>query len=593
MCADFTASYIDSAPNSPMSPQQPIVDRSSLIGLDFIGRVVDAGASTTVSYLENKRKQEKEDFINSAVSEFATNQLKLADAVDQGVMGSQEARMRMRKNYTEAIANNPALAGELAKAQKDIVKNTGFGKIVEEGTEQEQIQVAAEKEATLAGWIKPHQDRAGREMATQAYLQFKRSQDMLAQEQARVSLETAKINQGTALYNRQSSRIGLMQKERAERSRVALGSVADAYNFKFSQDLSEIKARVDRNELSREDAMLLADQQFAILQQATASIGADAGGDYISNLTAPMKTRYENMRKFLSGEMSAQVLENQNEITLGLQKANLLGDPEVAKVVATSNLLPNASTSLLPALDKAVVGIMTKQSNPQGKNADLMPDDDEGKRQVGAYLSILKDNMKGATAGTLVNKGVAEAEIDVNLANVLKSVDAYSMTVENPAEYNQIVDFLASPEFGKYTTVRGGIPADAAHNAKQVLQQQYEQQVLPLLRQKYEDVKVGGTGVNPGPRGGGAQFESAANIIKPLFTGSGVSFVVNPEFTKNTRARLEAQTLNKEVAPILNRLIRMSAHLGGTQDYKAVYEQNYAEIFGEELPQGDANANQQ
>jgi hypothetical protein len=591
--ADFTTSYIDSAPSSPITPQQAVVDKSGLIGLDFLSRAIDAGASTTVNYLENQRKIEAQQALDSAVADFATTQLKLADAVDQGAMSSQEARMRMRKNYTEAIANNPALAGELAKAQKDIVKNTGFGKIVEEGTDQEQIQLAAEKEATLAGWIKPHQDRAGREQSVQAYLQFKRSQDMLAQEQARVSLETAKINQGTALYNRQSSRIGLMQKERAERSRVALGSVADAYGYKFSQDLDEIKARVDRNELSREEAVMLADQQFSVLQQATASIGADAGGDYISNLTAPMKSRYDNMRKFLTGEMSAQVLDNQNQITLGLQKANLLGDPEVAKVVATSNLLPNASTSLLPALDKAVVGIMNKQSNPEGKNADLTPDDDEGKRQVKAYLDILKDNMKGATGGTLVNKGVAEPEIDTNISNVLKSVDAYSMTVENPAEYNQIVDFLASPEFGKYTTTRGGIPADAAHNAKQVLQQQYEQQVLPLLRNRYEDVKVGGTGVNPGPRGGGAQFESAATVIKPLFTGAGVSFVVNPEFAKNTRAKLEAQSLNREVAPVLNRLIRMSAHLGGTQDYKAVYEQNYAEIFGEELPQGDANENVQ
>jgi hypothetical protein len=591
--ADFTTSYIDSAPSSPITPQQAVVDKSGLIGLDFLSRAIDAGASTTVNYLENQRKIEAQQALDSAVADFATTQLKLADAVDQGAMSSQEARMRMRKNYTEAIANNPALAGELAKAQKDIVKNTGFGKIVEEGTDQEQIQLAAEKEATLAGWIKPHQDRAGREQSVQAYLQFKRSQDMLAQEQARVSLETAKINQGTALYNRQSSRIGLMQKERAERSRVALGSVADAYGYKFSQDLDEIKARVDRNELSREEAVMLADQQFSVLQQATASIGADAGGDYISNLTAPMKSRYDNMRKFLTGEMSAQVLDNQNQITLGLQKANLLGDPEVAKVVATSNLLPNASTSLLPALDKAVVGIMNKQSNPEGKNADLTPDDDEGKRQVKAYLDILKDNMKGATGGTLVNKGVAEPEIDTNISNVLKSVDAYSMTVENPAEYNQIVDFLASPEFGKYTTTRGGIPADAAHNAKQVLQQQYEQQVLPLLRERYEDVKVGGTGVNPGPRGGGAQFESAATVIKPLFTGAGVSFVVNPEFAKNTRAKLEAQSLNREVAPVLNRLIRMSAHLGGTQDYKAVYEQNYAEIFGEELPQGYANENVQ
>lgn len=591
--ADFTTSYIDSAPSSPMSAQGAVVDKSGLIGLDFLANAIDAGGRTAANYFENQRKIEAQEALDSAVSSFATQQLKLADAVDQGSMSSQEARMRMRKNYTEAIANNPALAGDLAKAQKDIVKNTGFGKIVEEGTDQEQIQLAAEKEATLAGWIKPHQDRAGREQSVQAYLQFKRSQDMLAAEQSRVSLETAKINQGTALYNRQSSRIGLLQKERAERSRVALGNVADSYGFKFAQDLDEIKARVDRGELSREDAVLLADQQFAVVQQVAGSIGADAGGDYIGSLTAPMQFRYENMRKFLTGEMSAQVLDNQNQIALGLQKANILGDPEVARVVATSNLLPNASTSILPALDKAVVSIMNKQSNPQGKNADLTPDDDEGKRQVKSYLDLLKDNMRASNAGSLVNKGVAEPEIDVNLSNVLKSVDAYSMTVENPAEYNQIVDFLASPEFGKYSTNRGGIPADAAHNAKQVLQQQYEQQVLPLIRERYEDVKISGTGVNAGPRGGGPQFEGATSVIKPLFTGAGVSFVVNPEFSKNTSAKLEAQSLNREVAPVLNRLIRMSAHLGGTQDYKSVYEQNYAEIFGEELPQNDANENVQ
>lgn len=63
--------------------------------------------------------------------------------------------MRMRKNYTEAVANSPALVGDFAELQKQLVSTSGLGKVVADGTEKEKIWLAAEKEATLNGWVPP------------------------------------------------------------------------------------------------------------------------------------------------------------------------------------------------------------------------------------------------------------------------------------------------------------------------------------------------------------------------------------------------------------------------------------------------------
>lgn len=590
--ADFTTSYADGAPNSPVSVQRPVSDQSSLIGLDLATRLINGGASFATDAIRQSQEREASAALNAAVADFATTQLKLADAVELGDMNSQEARMRMRSNYTAAIANNPALAGELAKAQREIIKNTGFGKVVEEGTQQEQIQIAAEREATLNGWVPANADPVTRQASTQAYLQFKRAQDMLADEKARVGLETAyitqetaKISQGTARINQQSSRLTLMEKEQAQRSRVALASMADAYNFRFAQTLDAIKAQRDKGEISPEEAMMMADQQYAMIQQTTSSIGANAGGEYVSNLTAPMKFRYDTMRKYLSGEVSAEVLARNNEVAINLQKANVLGDPTAAQVIAINQLLPHASPNLLATVDTAVVRMLGNQTDDTTKPSDLTTDDPEAKANVTEYLGILKDSLNTLNSGQYYTDDTQEVDrqVRVNLTNVLKSVDAYSASNTDPKAYNQVVDFLASDQFGKYSAANNGaVPVEAAHNARMILDQQYEQQVLPLLREEWERVNIG-VGFNPGR--GAPQIKSAADMIKPLFTGAGVSFVVNPEFARSSGARARAADLNKEVAPVLNRLIRMSAHLNGDQNYKAAYETKYAQIFGEDLPQ--------
>lgn len=588
--ADFSVNV--AGPQGGSQPIAPVRQQNTDMGLGLFTQVGSVLAKAGSEYASNQKALKTQELINSNVSEFAQAQLRIADAVEGGDLNSQEGRMRMRANYTRAIADNPGLVGDLAKVHKDIISTSGLGKVVAEGTEQEQMNLAAEKEASLAGWIPAHLSPDERQEATQAHLQFKRAQEDLKAEAARVNLTTSKINQqsatvglASAKVGLQSAKIGLMQKERSERSRAALGSVADTYNYKFSQSLDEIRLRVDRNEITREEAVLLADQQYATIQQVTTRIGGDADAEYLGNITAPMRMRYENTKKFLTGEMSKEVLENQNFITTAQQKAVILGDPDNAKIVATSELFKNADITLMPAVNSAVTKMLGINANPNTKPADILPDTEEDKKTTKVYLDMLKSNLGASNGGSLLNKELALPEIDANISNVLKGIDAYSLSATNPSEYNQVVDFLASPEFGKYSSLKGGLPADSATSAKQVLQANYENQVIPLLKDAWENSKTGPVGMKSYGRTevvtGGTLNTSEA--IKPTFTGSGVSFQVAPGIT-DSRTRAKAADLNKQVAPVLNRLIRMSAHLEGTQDYKRVYNDNYAAIFGEEAP---------
>ncbi|MNS33467.1 hypothetical protein D3C86_1339880 [compost metagenome] len=70
----------------------------------------------------------------------------------------------------------------------------------------------------------------------------------------------------------------------------------------------------------------------------------------------------------------------------------------------------------------------------------------------------------------------------------------------------------------------------------------------------------------------------ATAVIKPYFSGGGVLFRADP--TASTAVKNKVNDLNKSVAPIVNKLIRMDAHLGGDTNYKSSYDRNFKTIFG-------------
>lgn len=599
--ADFSTP-VSAPPQGGVTPTQPVTDQSSLISINAIGNIGAKLLSAGMSVMQQKQAVDQQNNLNNAVSAFSQKQLKLADAVEQGAMSSQEARMRMRKNYTDEISNNPGLTKILAQTQADIINTAGLGKVVAEGTEQEKINVAMQKEASLAGWIKPTASPEEQQAGIAAYSQFKRHEaDINAQQnalqlasaqvgfqRAKIGLATDRIQQVTAGYSQQTAKINLVEAKQQQQARTAVGGLADSYNFKFNQDLQEIEARKDRGELTPQEAIKLADQQYATISQLVSSVGRDAGGDYVNNITAPMRMRYENSLKFLNGEVDKQILSNENDRTVALQTKNMLGDPKVARVVATSRLLGNANLALIPGVNEAVMSILDKNTNPETKPADVLPDTPDEKADVGNYLGVLKSSMSNYDAGSVQGpKEETQAQLNANVSNVLRGIDVHSVAVNNPAEYNQVVDFLASPEFGKFTSKGGGVYQDAAQNASAILQTQYIDQVIPLLKKEYESTYIPSRSSSTYQAATGpvndtqpSSAKATTSQIKPFFSGGGVVFRAEGPDANSPQVRNKVKDLNAKVGSVMNKLLRMDAHLSGNTNYKASYDKYSEAIFG-------------
>jgi hypothetical protein len=595
--ADFTVGTETQA-GANIRPSAPVTT-PSVVGpvVDIASKVVGAGINGFFSGQQNQQEVQRQTAINSNIESFTQAQLKLASAVDTGSMSSAEARMRQRANYTAAIANNPGLVNQLADVQKSLTTTVGLAKNVADGTETEQNNLANEKAASAAGWIPPNASPSDRASATQSYLQFQRGQEDIKAQAASIGLQRAKIGlqaDGIGLQSAsvqlQSAKIGLMQKNREEQSRTALGNIADGYSQKFANDLSSIQQQVANGTMTQQQGIEQANTLHANLLGIVNKVGGDAPSSNLSNTIAPMTERYNNAVKFLSGDIDKQVLENQNTIADAKQKLLIKADPDTSRVIAVSQMFPSAALTLMPAVNNKVLGILGKNMDPTTKPNDPHPDSDSDKADHQTYLNLLKVNMNAVTTGVKTGPKDAAAantpaEVDTHVSQVLKGINAYQMAVSDPKDYNQVVDWLASPEFGKYASGRG-IPSDTATQAKQVLQEQYENTVLPLIKTEYDNaVTVKRTPVQ-NPKNGqiDAQTtttEASANI-KPVFTGAGITFL--PVDGADAATKAKAKDLNAKVAPVVNRLIRMGAHLNGNQNYKQVYESQYSALFGAELP---------
>ena len=141
--ADFSASYVNPQEGSA-SVQTPVQDPgiSSLLSagsniLDSLGSMAGAAQKNYKEEAKALLKQQIEDTNNQTLSNFSQDQLKIAEAVEMGDMSSAQARSRMRANLTNYIANNPALTQDLGKVHTSVIKTTGLGQAVYEGTASE------------------------------------------------------------------------------------------------------------------------------------------------------------------------------------------------------------------------------------------------------------------------------------------------------------------------------------------------------------------------------------------------------------------------------------------------------------------------
>ena len=583
--ADFTLSYVGGPQGSPVTPESPV---RSVTNEALFETIAGIGGN----FAENLMKQQKEKATlalqaqnDQTVSSFVQQQLSLADSVEMGDLSSAEARMRMRANLTRAIADNPALTVDLGKAHTTLVKTTGLGQAVYEGTTEEQQQTRIENAAIDAGWVRPDQSSQDKAIAAAAYQDFQRSIDLMGFEQKKVSLQAAKTGLVTSGIQQQSARLALAEKQQKINSQAAIGNASNAYMVKLGNDLEAIRQAKERGDIDATQAAIMADNAYLAVDQVTRQIGAQAGSEYISNVTSPMKMMLENYKGYMTGNINLTDMETRNATNVAMQTSLLVAQPEAARLVATSKLFPNSDLVTITQANELVMNFVKGNQGLETKPADVLPDYQEGKQALNTYLGMMSQTMGKVNNKTAVDEDLTKQDINNNLTNILRSIDVYGPTTTNATDYNGVMDFLSKTEVGRYITTQGGLSDQgAAFKASQAIEFNYANEVLPLIKEEWDKAKTGGkakityqgrTEV-PGIEG----QQPVGELITPKFMGGGVAFIVNPG-VKDSFTRAKAKELNEKVAPVLNRLVRVSAHLSGTTDYKGVYDNLYSSMFEE------------
>lgn len=583
MCADFTLAQVGGAPQSAVSPQRPVEQPSGAsAALSFAS---SAATSLFESFAESEKEQQQEE-VNQAVSRFSQQQLQIADAVDRGDMSSQQARMSMRRNYASAIANNPGLTTEFAKTHSSLVSTSGLGKVAAEGTEQEQQFMKVQQDATSKGWVTSGMSAEEAEEATMAYQQFNREQEsidaqqnQLSLQRAQIGLQSDRVGLGTAQINQQRASLGLQEDKARRRSQEAVGSMSDAAGTRLRTKFNSIERQVESGQLDRVEATQMMDEEWLMIQSEVTRVGGRAGSEYLSNMVAPLRSFYESKRGYITGETDRETMESITGNAIARQSLNIAGDPEAARLLATSQLVgAGGATVLQGPLTNLALDKTSRNSDETRRPADLTDSAEEGGTQQ--YLDLLSEGMRKAGEG-----GNEELNRDVttNVNQVLRGLGSYGNMVENPKELNPALDYFASDTYGRWVEQNGtGVNQEHLSAAREAIQVQYDEVVRPLIAEEWRNASQLTYAVpDPTRPDTAGQTESVTSSIRPFFTGSGVRFVPNEGAEMNPRLRSKLRELNGTVSPVVNRLVRLGAHWEGHRDYQRIYESNYAGLFGD------------
>jgi len=201
-----------------------------------------------------------------------------------------------------------------------------------------------------------------------------------------------------------------------------------------------------------------------------------------------------------------------------------------------------------------------------------------------------------SSASAATNPEVHLKQLNNNVVNILRSTVINGKATENPTEFNQVMEFFGSAEFGNYASKVGGIPAQVTAEAATVLSENYQQFVNELMVKEYKEkvvqikphVSLGASARQPRintetsvPITEVVDAQESFSVV-PQFNGVGVTFTLDESKVDPTQlpaVKASVAELNKNIAPILNQSVRAAAHLEGHKNYQKVFDTNFAELF--------------
>lgn len=575
--ADFTTSNAGGPMGTNVTPNQGVASNTGNILLSAIGSTVQGAFSAfeDAKKLEAVKTEKAEELAGSKVlSSFRSKQLQFVDAYEQGKMTQSEARTRMRAELNKFQANNPLLGEDILATHAQLMTTAGLGKVVDEGTAQDRERARTRQAALDAGFLEGAPDE---EEAVSNYLRFKSAGETLAREQAQLTFENGKLERAGKLTSNETALISLQEKKIQLAQQAAVAEMADAFAPSVRDKTQSIVAKFRDGQLDVKGAVAELNAIRQTINTTVTGAGRKAGSEYLSTVVQPMIETLDIAKEVVTGNLESTALTNQLNSALTRQKLIQLSDPQNLNVVATSELFRNIDTLRAAEVDATVTRMLsttldndTDHFNPFTKDA--------GKAKVA--LDVVRDSAAKSVGGK-ANPLLLE-ELDKSITDILSGVSAYRSSLTDTSQLKNIQDFLSDPVIASHIKSRGGIPKEVVGNAKEVVQELYEMRVLPAIKTQLQQSNVvsGFKSTGQGMMGGEITTTPAEDVVNIKFAGSDVYFEANSNIGK-----AKAKDLNKKLAPIMNKMIRVTAHLSGTTDYKSSFEQLFGSMVKEE-PKG-------
>lgn len=546
------------------------------------------------------------------VASYSVQLGKVQQAVAQGVMSSTAARSRIRALRGQVISNNPSMLPQIDSATSSFLSDSGLGSDIVKGTDAEQQQAKITSQMAGEGWnITPDMSQGQQQDLIHAWQQQKQAQQQLQLSAQQIAVTRGKLGitsdqlgiqskqQGlvTGAITQQSDQLALENKLHQTAANQAVFSGANAWTTNFSTKLDGIVKTFNNSAKSPADQQAAIDQVNLEMAQITANASkAGIGGDQsiIDQAIAPMKALASATTGFINGKIQTQGLADatQNAKNSAMLLAIHSADEKSRKILGIAMAAPGMSASLQTSLvDGAVLqmlGTNVQEPDSTGKTGGTdvaLGRSDTNYDSLDKYLKGTTSTIQKSNLGTLDPN--SEHMLSNSITNIANGLLNGNTKAKKPQDYNRIMQFFADPSVNAYMVAHPGTAA--LKGVSDLLAHEYTLNIMPLVQQEWKQATTpqGGLSMDNSittstPYGSvtvpGFKQVSRNQVVHVDFTGSGINFAANDP--KDSQAQATADVLNQKVAPIMGTLIRAAATLNATNNYRKIWNENYASWFG-------------
>lgn len=562
-------------PSTPLL--NPVDDRS---GETFAGALADGIDRFNKTVFNPQAKASQADAAkNGLFAEYAETVGLIADAKDQGKMGTDEAMRHLRVEQNKFLSNHPELSDDFFTFSNKLMTENGFGGSIVRETPAETGNRKKIEGMVAEGWD-PN------DMAS--YDAFQQSKIGLEQIKLKVDSLNAKGDLVSAQVKDQAI-TGL-------HSLIANG--VPWVNTQAKKMFSQLEGITDPTQRQGIIDQFKADvsQQTAVIKQLQSQTNNAVNADY---LISGIDELVKNYTSVADGTSDLTAIENYNKTLSAKMEALIMtSDPQTAALITLDKMSKFQDPNAIMKLDQAKMNLWAKLNSTvtvddngnytsEVKPPDLVESPDK--------VALVYDELKTSTtnlvkAGAGADKEAVAAQAN-KIVNVLRGAEKYGANDGDPRNFTATVDFLADPTIGKFIEQNGAlIYPQVAAGSKQVIEQQYGEVVLNLINERWatatEQVKTAATaggfaeqlGLVGNQTPGSEQIVDVSKFIEPVWNGVGIEFKVNDAWKNNPQLKQIAKDLNQgpnSVAAPLNKLIRASAHLSGSTDYEKTYNEEF------------------